>query len=118
MTLKVDNAEWLLDVVHIGAANFDVSEEQLMQELELWMWKEDGKFRDERSGLFDVAAGNTAGVPEMGALGCLEALLRRFPRDSIACSPDQYALVVVRAQGKGREEALSLLHRYHAGELH
>ena len=90
-------------MVRIGATDFDVSEAQRMQELETWLWKEDG---------------NTEGVPEMGSLGCLEALLRRFPRDSIACSPDQYALAVVRAQGKGREEALSLLHRYHTGEQH
>ena len=94
-----------------------------MQELELWIWKEDGQRADgelkhERCGLFGIAAGNMNGVTEMGALGCLEALLRRFPRDSIACSPEQYALAVSRAQKRGREEATTLLHRYHAGELH
>lgn len=109
-------------MVRIGAEDFNVSEEQLMQELEMWIWKEDGQKADgelkyERCGLFGIAAGNMH-TPEVGALGCLEALLRRFPRDSIACSPEQYALAVLKAQKRGREEVLSLLHRYHAGELH
>jgi hypothetical protein len=109
--LKGDDARSLLAVISDGATALEISEGELMQRLELWLWRHDG-MEHKPTGLIAVAAGNNAGVPAVGALGCLGALLHRFSHDSTACSPAQYSLAVSRAHCRRRGHALQILRQY------
>jgi hypothetical protein len=111
--LKCDDALGLLAVISDGATALEISEGELMQRLELWLWRHDGmERRDRPTGLIAVAAGNKAGVPKSGALECLEALLRRFSHDSTAFSSYQHSLAISRARCMWRGDALNLLRQY------
>ena len=100
--LKTDNAEELCKVL-IKAAGSKAMVPSVMEQLEIGLWNktEQMKMRAQKStpkGLVCVAATNHAGIPEEGAVGCLEMLLTVFPD---GCSPSEINRALERLQKRG-----------------
>ena len=81
---------------------------ELLTRLELGLWaKGRGKYHEGwRYGLMNVAASNFKGVPQEGALECLDTLLRRFPA---AWSSEQISMALSKAKELRRTGAVKLL---------
>lgn len=76
-----------------------------------------GKRGNQPFGMIAAAAGNGKGVPEVGALKCLTALLRRFANDPDVCSDQQIQLALDGARLHKREYAIQLLMSVRLGQV-
>ena len=76
-----------------------------------------GKRGNQRFGMIAAAAGNGKGVPQVGALKCLTALLARFANDPDVCSDQQIQLALDGARLHRREYAIQLLMSVRVGQV-
>ena len=76
-----------------------------------------GKRGNQRFGMIAAAAGNGKGVPQVGALKCLTALLARFANDPDVCSDQQIQLALDGARLHRREYAIELLMSVRVGQV-
>lgn len=113
-SLKKDDSDELLNVIKKASEDLKITEEQLMEKLGFWLWRDNSEKKSDRRAMIEVAAGNKKGVPKQkGAIRCLEALLNRFPPGiSTACTLQEYSRAIFRAERQGRVEALALLKEY------
>ena len=104
--LKTDDAEELCKAL-ITAAGSKAMVPSVMAELEIGLWNSTTQ-RQMRArerppaGLVSVAATNHAGVPNEGAVRCLEMLLRVFPD---GCSPTEIKRALDRLQTRGLDRS-------------
>ena len=85
--LNADDPDALLHAIQHGAEMFHVSRDELVSNMDKWLWKNDEmKFLSPGvpKGLIAVAACNKQGVPAEGAVRCLKRLLSEFPRHASA----------------------------------
>lgn len=115
--LREDDAAALMEILRLTAAQLRVTEEVLVYNSQWWLWRNNGRQKPswwENRGLASVCAGNIKGVPDEGAIRCLECLFERFDRGSVAWSGGQLAVArncAANALDKGcaRFTALSLV---------
>jgi type I site-specific restriction endonuclease len=112
--LQKDDSDELLNIIKKASEDLKITEDQVMEKLGFWLWRDNSEKKSDRRAMIEVAAGNKKGVPKQkGALRCLEALLNRFPPGiSTACTLQEYNRAIFRAERNNRVEALALLKEY------
>ena len=115
--LAVDDPQALSSALDRACDALQIAAPQLLTELETGLWRPsrgagpDGK----RRGLVAVASGNKRGVPEAGAIRCLEELMRRFPCVRSNATEMAFALGRARELGRTGVEEVLMEKRSYAG---
>jgi hypothetical protein len=115
--LNADDPDALLHAIQDGAERFHVSRDELVSNLDKWLWKNDEMIflsPGVPKGLIAAAACNKLGVPAIGAVLCLKRLLSEFPRHASADVIDSAVqrCTYLEKEGLNRAQVIELLEEH------